>query len=655
MKKASNTLNRIIQKAERIWKKSKLTIHREIVKDKHKMLQDMRRSAKQKYYNRKISDNDKDSKELFKITNSLLYKEKNRSLPSHSSPLELANRFAGYFTEKISIIRQELCLNQDTSVLQQEKQSECVTYLESFVKISDSDVSKLILGGNSKSCNMDPIPTTLVKQLLSTLLPSITTIINKSITEGKMPRSLKKAVVTPLLKKSSLPKENLKNFRPVSNLAFIGKCIEKVAIKQMEKHLSDNNLNEPLQSAYKTNHSTETALIKVTNDILLALDKRLCTYLVLLDLSAAFDTIDHQVFLKQLQHEYGMGGGVVEWMSSYLTDREQRIVIDGTPSDKVDLHYGFPQGSCVGPFGFKLYTKQLTNIARKHGIEIHLYADDTQLYTSFKPEESEQALDSLEMCIEEIRIWMGKHYLKLNDSKTEFMIFGAPRDIDKVTGWTVTVGENEILPSSTARNIGAYLDPVLDLKCHVNNAVRACYFQLRSIARIRQYLSLDAIVKLCHAFITSRIDNLNSLLFKIPEYQLHKLQLVQNSVARLIKRLKRSDHITPALLELHWLPIPERIQYKILLLVYKCLIQKAPSYLTSMIHPYQPTRSLRSSSQHLLQEVKTSKRYGERAFAVCGPMLWNSLPLHIRQSDSVETFKCSLKTFLFRNAYNICD
>ena len=162
-------------------------------------------------------------------------------------------------------------------------------------------------------------------------------------------------------------------------------------------------------------------------------------------------------------------------------------------------------------------------------------------------------------------------------------------------------------------------------------------------------------MKLCHAFITSRIDNLNSLLFKIPEYQLHKLQLVQNSVARLIKRLKRSDHITPALLELHWLPIPERIQYKILLLVYKCLIQKAPSYLTSMIHPYQPTRSLRSSSQHLLQEVKTSKRYGERAFAVCGPMLWNSLPLHIRQSDSVETFKCSLKTFLFRNAYNICD
>ena len=189
-------------------------------------------------------------------------------------------------------------------------------------------------------------------------------------------------------------------------------------------------------------------------------------------------------------------------MSSYLTAREQRIVVNGTPSDKVDLHYGFPQGSCVGPFGFKLYTKQLTNIARKHGIEIHLYADDTQLYTSIKPEESEQALDSLEMCIEEICVWMGKHYLKLNDSKTEFMIFGAPRDIAKVTGWTVTVGENEILPSSTARNIGAYLDSVLDLKCHVNNAVRACYAQLRSISRIQKYLSIDAIVKLCHALIT---------------------------------------------------------------------------------------------------------------------------------------------------------
>ena len=240
--------------------------------------------------------------------------------------------------------------------------------------------SKLILEGNSKSCCLDPLPTNILKQILPSLLPVITSIVNKSLRQSIMPTSLKHAVVTPLLKKSSLDKENLKNYRFVSNLPYLGKCIEKVAIKQMDDHLSENNLHEPLQSAYKTYHSTETALVKVTNDILLALDKRQCVYLVLLDLSAAFDTIDHQVFLTQLQRDYGMSGEIVEWMETYLTGRRQCVQINGISSDEVTLQYSFPQGSCIGPFGFKLYTKSLTQIAKHHGIEVHLYADDTQLY-----------------------------------------------------------------------------------------------------------------------------------------------------------------------------------------------------------------------------------------------------------------------------------
>ena len=302
-----------------------------------------------------------------------------------------------------------------------------------------------------------------------------------------MPTSLKQAVVTPLLKKSSLDKENLKNFRPVSNLPFIGKCIEKVAIKQMEEHLEVNNLTEPLQSAYKQNRSTETAIVKVTNDILIELDKRMCVYLVLLDLSAAFDTIDHQVFLTQMQTQYAMSGGVHDWMQTYLQGRRQRVHINGAPSAQVDLEYGFPQGSCIGPFGFKLYTKPLTEIAHCHGISIHLYADDTQLYTAFHPEDSESALERMELCVEDIRQWMGSHYLKLNDSKTEFVMFGTDNDIDKVTGWTVTVGGAEIFPSRDARNIGAFLDHGMKMTAQVSNTIRACYCQLRSIATINSY------------------------------------------------------------------------------------------------------------------------------------------------------------------------
>ena len=468
-----------------------------------------------------------------------------------------------------------------------------------------------------------------------------------------MPSELKKAIVKPLIKKSSLDKENLKNFRPVSNLPFIGKIIEKIAVTQLDKHLTDYNLHEPLQSAYQANHSTETALLKVTNDILLALDNRKCAYLVLLDLSAAFDTIDHQVFLARLEQENGITGNALDWMESYLTGRQQHITINGTMSDKIDLQFGFPQGSVIGPFGFKLYTKPLTEIAKKHDISIHLYADDTQLYTTFDPEDSEAALSKLEACIEEIRSWMQKNFLKLNNAKTEFIMFGTPHDLSSVSGWTVTVGESEILPSTTARNIGAYLDCSMNLKGQINNTVRACYGQMRSIAKIRKYLTIEATKKLTHAFISSRLDNLNSLLYKLPDCQLKKLQLVQNSAARMIVQQKRSEHITPTLKDLHWLPVSCRIKYKLLLLVFKCLIGKGPAYLSSLLHHYIPTRALRSSNQYHLQEPPTHRKYGERAFSVCGPRLWNRLPLSARQCKTLPSFKTALKTHLFKLGYSL--
>ena len=205
-----------------------------------------------------------------------------------------------------------------------------------------------------------------------------------------------------------------------------------MVIDQIEDHLSTHHLHEPLQLAYTPNHSTETALVKVTNDILCALDNRQCVYLVLRDLSAAFDTIDHSVFLSRLE-DYGVTGSVAEWMKSYLSGRHQMIDINGIQSDKIKLHYGFPQGSKIGPFSFKLYTKDLTSTAKPHNIQIHLYADNTQFYCSFPPSESHLAMKRMEACVAEIRWWMNDNFLKLNDAKTEFIIFGIQHDVKRVT------------------------------------------------------------------------------------------------------------------------------------------------------------------------------------------------------------------------------
>ena len=198
----------------------------------------------------------------------------------------------------------------------------------------------------------------------------------------------------------------------MSNLAYLGKIIEKVAVSQMEAHMTEPELHETFQSAYRAHHSTETALIRVANDALRAADQRKCVLLTLLDFSA-FDTIDHKRFLDRLQ-----GGFVI----SYFQDRYQSVYIDPTAFAPVHLPTGFPKGSVIGPFGFKPYTKPLSAIAQKHGVSIHLYADDTQLYVSCDPTDIEAAMAQMEGCIKEIRMWMAQNNLKLNDTKTEYLI-----------------------------------------------------------------------------------------------------------------------------------------------------------------------------------------------------------------------------------------
>jgi radical SAM superfamily enzyme YgiQ (UPF0313 family) len=175
---------------------------------------------------------------------------------------------------------------------------------------------------------------------------------------------------------------------------------------------------------------------------------------------------------------------------------------------------------------------------------------------------------------------------------------------------------------------------------------------LRHISQIRPFLSEEAATRIIHAFISSKLDNFNSLLYGLPGTSLHRLQLIQNTAAKIIKLAKKSDHVTPLLYSLHWLPVKERIEYKILLLTYKGLNHLAPTYISELLQPYQPSRSLRSSDKLLLQQPKSrTKRYGDRAFSTCAPQLWNKLPAEVRQIDCLPLFKKAMKTILFKRAY----
>lgn len=198
----------------------------------------------------------------------------------------------------------------------------------------------------------------------------------------------------------------------------------------------------------------------------------------------------------------------------------------------------------------------------------------------------------------------------------------------------------------------ATFDEHMTLQPHVTSCVKSCNWQLRKVGQIRKFLNQESAERLIHAFISSRLDNGNSLLFGLPDYQIGRLQRVHNTAARILTRSGKYDHITPVLYKLHWLPVKHRIEFKILTLTYRCLHGLAPPYLTALLDPYMPTRTLRSSSSLLLKIPKSMKKsYGDRAFRIAAPHLWNKLPQKIRECKSLHSFKNNLKHHLFTRSF----
>ena len=293
--------------------------------------------------------------------------------------------------------------------------------------MSQLTVKECILNSAPKSCELDPIPSKHLIECLDSILRSLTDLFISSHASGILPKCLKSALVTPILKNRCLDHNDLNNYRPVSNLCFIAIILEKLVLSQVSSYLKSLNLYNACQLAYRPSHSTEASLLKVVNDLFLSLGKCSISVLALLDFSSAFDTIDHPILVNRFHTDYGFTVAVLQWSSSYLTDRTHCVSLSNRCYALAPVHSGVPQGSVLGPMLFTMYITPLSAIIDSLSIIHHSLADDLQLLMSAPPDNISELFHSMQSCICDVNAFATVNMLKLNDNKTELMLFTSQR------------------------------------------------------------------------------------------------------------------------------------------------------------------------------------------------------------------------------------
>ena len=473
-------------------------------------------NEKKKQYYKKLTDSHKgDIRSLYKVVNRELDRKQDDILPGSDDIPALSKQFNEFFNEKVQTIRANLPLSDYTSL----KNTETVdsgSFLNEFTPCTEAEISNIIKESGIKCAPTDFLPESILKDNIDTIIPTLCNLVNQSLSQGSVD-GLKIADVIPTLKGVKLDPNDLKNYRPISNLSFLGKLIERVVLSRLNEHLEQNNLNISEESAYKKNHSTETILLKVTNDLLIACDNKSATVVMMLDLSAAFDTVDHHRLLKILSEEIKIRGVALKWFKSFLMGRSQRTRLGSVTSDTIILQFGVPQGSVLGPILFNIYIRSLYGAIRKCGFQAQGYADDQQVYKCFKPCDEAKILNiQITNCFKVIHDWMTDYCLQLNPSKTQAIIVAPSSVLNQLNiGGIILPGNVCVRFKSNVRNLGITLDSNLSFEPHISALKKDCFCLIRNVVKKRFIFSTEHIKLIDNSIIVCRLDYCNAFFYGV--------------------------------------------------------------------------------------------------------------------------------------------
>ena len=354
--------------------------------------------------------------QLEKATNKNLFRLL-RSLGNNLNSVWLlknANYFLVFFVERLTIPYQ-VCSVSTTSIGHQTKDVISLTVLMCLIEQRTQRSQRFVVLLRKRACWIICLQISSLTTSPVLCLPS-----DASLDEGVMPKSLKHAIIRPLLKKPSLDKDILSSYRPVSNLTQLSQVIEKVVALRIMTHVSDQQMVECFQSSYRQKPLDRNCAVVCYKCRQTAMNKQQGTILLLVDFSSAFDTINHNILITRLRLRYGFVGKTLDWVISYLKERTQRVVIGDQSSSTTTLTTGVQQGSVLGPLHFSLYVQPIGDIIRANGLFFHQYADDLQVYAHFDLTRSVlvAAVKQMEDCLDEVKVWMARNSMFMNEDTT---------------------------------------------------------------------------------------------------------------------------------------------------------------------------------------------------------------------------------------------
>ena len=492
-----------------------------------------------------------------------------------------------------------------------------------FHPVTEKDIERIVKSlPSNKAPGHDKITARVLEDSLPVTISVITNLINRSFSSNTFAEVWKSAEVIPILKSGDF--EEPSNTRPISLLPIMSKVIERAA------HLQFVN--------YLDSHSTETALLFFTDEILKNMDAKKISLIVLLDMSKAFDSIRHDLLLAKLRN-VGVSDSARAWFGSYLSHRSQVVRIEDSLSRPFPLTVGVPQGSILGPVLFTLYVNDLLSVP-KHGQALG-YVDDTKIFLAFPQNEINDAVAALNQDLTEISRWCCVNSLLINPEKTKLLVAGVPQLIRNLSPLLppVKLLGRSIEPTPVARDLGVMIDSHLNYNEHITKTTANCMSKLSRINRIKHLLDKKTLLLLIHAFVFSKLFYCSTVWRNTSKRNINKLQLVQNFACRIILGLKKFDHISEGLKALNWLRVEDKLFLKDVLMVHKCLHNQAPSYLSdkfvrrSSIH----NRITRNSCD--LNVPFSRLKTGQRSFAFRGAKLYNNLPYDIKNITDAKVFK----------------